>query len=82
MKKVLVAGAEIVKPVFAGCGLREAMLGALAIAGETHIALLAVRRKNCLAIAEACLLRRTHHAAEILLHDVAKKIVGVDEVVA
>ena len=39
MKEMLVARAEIVQPVLAGCRLSEAVLGTLSITGKSDIAL-------------------------------------------
>ena len=66
MEEMLVARAEIVQPVLAGCRLRKAMLGTLAIAGKTHIALTAIGGKaNFLCIAKTRLLRRVHQARQM-----------------
>ena len=45
-EEVLVSGAEIIQPVFSCRRLRKAVLGAFAVTGEAHIALLAVGRKR------------------------------------
>jgi hypothetical protein len=37
MKEVLIAGAEIIQSVLARRGFRKAVLGTLAVTGETHI---------------------------------------------
>src|ERR1035438_8585186 len=83
MKEMLVARAEIVKPILARRRLRKAMLGTLAVAGKTHIALTAISgQRKFLCIAKARLLRRTHQARQMLLHDISQLIVGINEMVA
>src|ERR1035438_2558180 len=42
MKEMLVAGAEIIQPIFARCRLRETMLGTLAVTSKAHIAFAAI----------------------------------------
>jgi len=58
MEEMLVSSAKVVEPILTGCRLREAVLGALAVAGETHIARTAIGwQTNLLGIAETRLLR-------------------------
>ena len=65
MKEMLVPRAEIIQPVFTRSRFRETMLGALAVAGETHIARLAIGGKpNRFVLAESCLLRRAHQRVQ------------------
>ena len=83
MKEVLVPGAKVIQPILSCCGLRKAMLGTLAIAGESYVALLAIGRKSrSLGSAETSLLLRCNQRSHGALHDVAEPVLGINKVVA
>jgi hypothetical protein len=58
MEEMLVSSAEVIEPILARRRLRKTVLGALAVAGETHIARSAIGgQSDFLGIAKARLLR-------------------------
>src|SRR5664279_3776103 len=82
MEEVLVAGAQIVEPILARCCLSEAVLGALSVASEAHIAFSAIFGKSSfLRIAKSRLLRRAYEPRQRRLHDISKLVVWIYEVI-
>lgn len=82
-EEFLVAGAEIIQPRFAARGAQKAVLGALAVTGESHRALATVARQHRrFGRAEGFLLRRVDHPGERGVEQVAQLVARVNVVIA
>ena len=83
VEEAAVAGAEVVEARLAVGGLEETVLGAAAVAGESHLAASAVVGKGvAFGGAELALLGAVDHFGKRLLAKVAELVLRVNEVVA
>ena len=82
VEELLVGGAEIVQTVLAVRGPDEPMLRALAVAGETHLALAAeFWQRLQFVVAEFPLGRRINHRAKALVHHIVQPVAWINVVV-
>ena len=83
MEEFFVGSAEVVQALLAVWSLGEAVFRALAMAGESHIAL-AAKFRQCrgFGLAEFFLFGRIHHASDRLVHDISQLEFGINKMIA